>query len=86
MFKIHPDSKDLIFKRISKGKAVGGPVKSRCRTVKVCDLGELSMAANNKVNDKIFQRHGRWKSVQAKDTYVDDDLAQHLDELRSLGL
>jgi len=44
------------------------------------------MAANNKVNDKILQRHGRWKSLQAKDSYLDDDLAQHLEELRSLGL
>lgn len=32
------------------------------------------MAANNGVSDRVFQRHGRWKSVQAKDTYVDDDL------------
>ena len=32
------------------------------------------MAANNGVNDRIFPQHGRWKSMQAKDIYVDDDL------------
>ena len=36
--------------------------------------GGATMAANSGVNDRVFQRHGRWKSVQAKDTYVDDDL------------
>ena len=44
------------------------------------------MAANNGVNDRIFQRHGRWKSAQAKDTYVDDNLEQRLQVSRSLGL
>ena len=31
------------------------------------------MAANNDVNDRSFQRHGRWKSLRTKDTYVDDE-------------
>ena len=45
------------------------------------------MAANNGVNDRIFQRHGRWKSVQAKDVDdVDDDLEQRLQVSRFLGL
>ena len=34
----------------------------------------------------VFQSHGRWKSVQAKDTYVDDDLDQRLSVSKSLGL
>ena len=34
----------------------------------------------------VFQSHGRWKSVQAKDTYVDDDLDQRLSVFKSLGL
>ena len=32
------------------------------------------MAANNGVSNMVFQQHGHWTSVQAKDTYVDDDL------------
>lgn len=34
----------------------------------------------------VFQSHGRWKSVEAKDTYVDDDLDQRLSVSKSLGL
>ena len=44
------------------------------------------MIANNGVNDRVFQRHGCWKSVQAKDTYVDDNFEQRLEVLRFLGL
>ena len=44
------------------------------------------MAANNGVSDRVFQRHGRWTSVQAKDIYVDDDLNQRLSVSKSLGL
>ena len=36
--------------------------------------GGATMAANNGISDRVFQRHGRWKSVQAKNIYVDDDL------------
>ena len=32
--------------------------------------------ANNGVDDRVFQQHGCWKSVQAKDTYVDDNLEE----------
>ena len=45
-----------------------------------------TMIANNGVNDIVFQRHGCWKSVQAKDTYVDDNFEQRLEVLRFLGL
>ncbi|CAH3103585.1 unnamed protein product, partial [Pocillopora meandrina] len=38
--------------------------------------GGATMIANNGVNDRVFQRHGCWKSVQAKDTNVDDDFEQ----------
>ena len=109
-FKIPPDSKDLIFKPISRGKsccklfALDKPISySTIRRAFHRDLlslgvepskfglhslrsGGTSMAANNGVNDRIFQRHGCWKSVQAKDTYVDDDLEQRLQVLRFLGL
>ena len=48
--------------------------------------GGTTMAANNGVNDRIFQRHGRWKSAQAKDTNADDDLEQRFQVSRFLGL
>ena len=48
--------------------------------------GGATMAASNGVSDRLFQRHVRWKSVQAKDTYVDDDLSQRLEVSKFLGL
>ena len=48
--------------------------------------GGATMTANSGVNDRVFQRHVRWKSVQAKDTYVDDDLAQRLSVSKFLSL
>ena len=49
------------------------------------DLGEPRLAANNGVNDRIFHRHGRWKSEQAEDTYVEDNLEQRLEVLVLFG-
>ena len=34
--------------------------------------GGASLAAYNGVSDKLFKRHGRWKSDRAKDGYVED--------------
>ena len=42
--------------------------------------------ANSGVNDRVFQRHGRWKSVAAKDGYVKDDMSSRLAVSKSLGL
>ena len=44
------------------------------------------MIANNGVKDRVFQRHGYWKSVQAKDTDVDYNFEQQLGVSRFLGL
>ena len=46
--------------------------------------GGASRAANNRVSDRIFQRHGRWKSVAAKDGYVKDDMSSRLVVSKSL--
>ena len=48
--------------------------------------GGASRAANSGVNDRVFQRHGRWKSVAAKDGYVKDDMSSRLAVSKSLGL
>ena len=44
------------------------------------------MAANSGVIDKVFQRHGRWRSVQEKEMYVDDDLDRRFSASKFLGL
>ena len=46
----------------------------------------LSAAANSGVPDRVFQRHGRWKSASAKDGYVKDSTDVKLSLSRSLGL
>ena len=48
--------------------------------------GGASISANNGTNDRIFKRHGRWKSDKAKDGYVKDSLENRLSVTRNLGL
>ena len=48
--------------------------------------GGASAAANNGVSDRLFKRHGRWKSDKAKDGYVEDSLKSLLSVSSKLGL
>ncbi|XP_071092747.1 integrase/recombinase xerD homolog [Haliotis cracherodii] len=48
--------------------------------------GGASAAANNGIPDRMFKRHGRWRSEKAKDGYVKDDLQFRLIVSLSLGL
>ena len=48
--------------------------------------GGASAAANSAVPDRVFQRHGRWKSATAKDGYVEDSTHVKLSVSKSLGL
>lgn len=48
--------------------------------------GGASAAANSGVNDRLFKRHGRWKSDQAKDGYVEDNISALLSVSQTLGL
>ena len=43
-------------------------------------------AANSSVGERVFQRHGRWKSVSAKDGYVKDNITSRISVSKSLGL
>lgn len=45
-----------------------------------------SAAANAGVEDRLFQRHGRWKSVSAKNGYINDSLVSRLSVSQSLGI
>lgn len=48
--------------------------------------GGATAAANNTVNDRVFQCHGSGKSAQGKDTYVNDDIRHRLAASKFLGL
>ncbi len=48
--------------------------------------GGATAAANAGVPDRLFKRHGRWKSETAKDGYVKDSMATRLEVSKSLGL
>ena len=48
--------------------------------------GEATAAAGAGIPDRIFKRHGRWKSENAKDGYVQDSLEKRLSVTKNLGL
>ena len=48
--------------------------------------GGASAAANAGVADRVFQRHGRWKSVSAKNGYINDKLESRLPVSQRLGI
>lgn len=48
--------------------------------------GGATAAANAGVNDRLFKRHGRWRSDKAKDGYVKDNLDVLLSVSKSLEL
>ena len=48
--------------------------------------GGATAAANAGIPDRLFKRHGRWKSESAKDGYVKDSLESRLSVSKSLGI
>ena len=48
--------------------------------------GGASAAANAQVSDRLFKRHGRWKSDKAKDGYIKDNIPSLLSVSLSLGI
>ncbi len=48
--------------------------------------GGATVAANAGVPDRLFKRHGRWKSESAKDGYVEDSELSRLSVSKELGL
>lgn len=48
--------------------------------------GGATLAANSGIPERQFQRHGRWKSTKAKDTYVKDSLSSRLSVSNTLSL
>jgi integrase len=48
--------------------------------------GGATTAANRKVNDRLFQRHGRWATSQSKNRYIRDSLANRLGVSQALSM
>ena len=48
--------------------------------------GGATAAAVAGVPDRVFKKHGHWKSENAKDGYVEDSLEQGLSVTKNLGL
>ncbi|KAL5517065.1 hypothetical protein EMCRGX_G002533 [Ephydatia muelleri] len=48
--------------------------------------GGATAAANAEVPDRLFKRHGRWRSESAKDGYVKDSAGSRLSVSKSLGI
>ncbi|XP_067653233.1 uncharacterized protein [Haliotis asinina] len=48
--------------------------------------GGASAAANNGIPDRMFKRHGRWKSENAEDGYIKDSIDNKMEVSLSLGL
>ena len=48
--------------------------------------GGATAAANAGISDRLFKRHGRWQSENAKDGYVKDKMEFRLKVSKSLGL
>ena len=46
--------------------------------------GGASSAANNGIPDRLFKRHGRWSSENAKDGYIKDRLEDRLSVSKNL--
>ena len=48
--------------------------------------GGATAAANAGVPDRLFKRHGRWRSENAKDGYVKDTLSCRIEVSKAIGL
>ena len=48
--------------------------------------GGVTVAAMAGIPDRVFKKHGWWKSDNAKDGYVEDSMDKRLSVSRSLGL
>ena len=49
-------------------------------------IGGASAAANAGIPDRLFKRHGRWSSENAKDSYIKDNMNSLLSVSRALGI
>ena len=48
--------------------------------------GGATAAANLGVNDRLFKKHGRWKSEKVKNGYIHENIEAKLIVTKDLGL
>jgi hypothetical protein len=48
--------------------------------------GGATTAANLGISDRLFKKHGRWRSETAKDEYIKDSLKDRLIVSENIGL
>lgn len=48
--------------------------------------GGATAAAEAKIEDRIFKKHGRWKTDRAKDGYVKESISERLSVTQNLGI
>ena len=83
------DTRRLTYSRLrecfkEKLKALGFPAEQF--GLHSLRAGGATAAANNGVPDRLFKRHGRWKSESAKDGYIEDSLEARISVSENLGL
>ena len=49
-------------------------------------MGGATAAANNGISDRLFKRHGRWRTDKAKDGYVEDSIDHRMEVTKQIGL
>ena len=67
-----------VFRSVGKDPSVLGTHSLR--------KGGATAAARNAVEDRLFKKHGRWRSDKSKDKYVKENLTQKLFVSKNLGL
>jgi hypothetical protein len=43
-------------------------------------------AATAHVEDRLFKKHGRWKTERAKDDYIKENISERLSVTKNLGI
>ena len=99
-FLFHRITKLKSGERLWEGAALSYTRLQKCLKERLVQLGFLAFqfglyslraggtaaAANSKVPDRLFRRHGRRKSEVAKDGYVEDSLEVRFSVSNSFGL
>ena len=75
-FSLRTKNKSISYSRIRENFIKVLAVNLDCRKYGLHSLrsGGASLTAFNGVSDRLFKRHGRWKSNRAKDGYIEDSL------------
>ena len=48
--------------------------------------GGATKAANTGINDRLIQRHGRWRSATSRNMYIDDSIPKRLEVSKMIQL